>query len=558
MPPGVQLLLPVAVPAAAALLTWAAAAVSVPLGRYPAVVSAWLSVLALGGLWLPSRSALELHGPSLGPVAAFGLRLDAVAFVFGLAVALPAALLLTFQRRNGLTAAAAALALSAALLTVLADGVVLGALCLGTAATVLFVHLRTDSERGTEVYWPSVMAGWICVVWFGATLEVITKTSVYTAVPVTAMGSAGFLLLALAAAFVSGLLPWRPWTSEMWDRPRLSSGAVATAVLFPLGPLLLFRAYEIGGGRWPSVWINFALAAVGVATALGAAARAQAAPTRRALLGESVPALGGVALTALALGTPAGAVAGMAAVLAAALAAALLPLLPDDLGLAPAAALALAAGVPPSLTFVALLLAIQAAIEAGDAWAFLGIGLALAWLVAAAACARGLRLPATGRGAEPGGSPRGSLAVAAAVLAMGALAGVAVTYVLLPAVLDVMTLPVAAVGGGRMQVTTVAGAWAAVALGGPAAGLLFAVAVASRAWPARAFRAAPAGPAPAPLFSLGIGRWAERSWDRLTALRIPAEYRSLADPVALEAAMARGQPVLWAALVVVLAIAINR
>lgn len=557
MPSGAQLLLPAALPAAAALLTWTAGAAGLRLGRVPAAAAAWLTLALLAATWLPERSVLELHGRQLGSGSAFGLRLDALSFVFCLAVVMPAAMLLTFQRRGWRESGTAALTLSAGLLAVLADGVVLSALALGTATTLLFVQLRSDHERGTESYWPAAVAGSTCLVWFGATLEVITQTSVYTAVPVTGLGTAGFLLLAAAALLISGLLPWRPWTAEMWDRPRLPSGALAAAVLFPLGPLMLMRAYEVGGGRWPSLWLNFALAVVGAATALAAAVRAQSAPTRRAVVSESLPGLGGVALTAFALGTPAGAVAGMTAVLAAALVAAVLPLIPDEAGLGPAAALALAAGVPPSLTFVARLLTVEAAIEAGDAWAFLGIILALGWLVSAAACARALRLPPLGRGAEAGGSRRGALLGAAIALGAGVLAGVTVTYLLLPAVLEVMTLPVAAVAGGRLTVTTVAGTWSAVPLGAPAAVVFIALVVAARVWPApvdESSRPAATGP----LLDLPAPAWSGRAWDRLAQVRVPEQYRSLADPRALEAAMARGQPVLWAVLVLVLAVAINR
>lgn len=558
MPPGVQLLLPPGLALLAALVTWFAGAIGLRLARWPAALSAWLAGAVLLVLWVPARSVQELHGPALGMGASLGLRLDAVSFLFALAVLVPAALLLTFQHRGSREGGAAALTLAVVLMAVLADGIVLKALFTGTAATLLLVQLRSEHQRGTEAFWPAVIAGWLCLAWFGATLEVISQTSVYTAVPVTALGTPAFLLLAAAALLIGGLLPWRPWTSEMWDRPQLTSGALAVALLTPLGLALLVRAYELGGGRWPSLWANLALAVVGVATAAASSARSQQAETRRAHLAESVPGLGGVALVAFALGTPAGMVAALTSVLAAALMAALLPLMPDRAGRGPAAALALAAGVPPALTFVARLLTIQAAIEAGDAWAFLGIALALTWLVKAAASARALRLPPLGRGAEAGGSASGAVVAGAAVLVVGALAGVLTTYVTLPATAEVMTFPVAAVGGGTQLVATASGAWAAIALGAPVAVLLLAVAAASRLRPPPAEEAMRAQGATAPLFAVPWRGYPDRWVDWATGLRIPEEYRSLADPRTVEAAMARGQPVLWVVLLLVLAAAVNR
>ena len=558
MPAGVQLLLPPGLALVAALVTWFAGAVGLRLGRWPAALSAWLAGAVVVGLWVPARSVQELHGPALGMGASLGLRLDAVSFIFAVAVLVPAALLLTFQHRGWREGGAAALTLAAVLMAVLADGIVLKALFTGSAATVLLVQLRSEHQRGTEAFWPAVIAGWLCLAWFGATLEVISQTSVYTAVPVTALGTPAFLLLAASALLVGGLVPWRPWTSEMWDRPRLTSGALAVALLMPLGLALLVRAYELGGGHWPSIWANLALAVLGVAVAATSAARAQQADTRRAHQAETAPGLGGVALVAFALGTPAGMVAGLTCVLAGALVAGLLPLMPDRAGRGPAAALALAAGVPPALTFVARLLTIQAAIEAGDAWAFLGIALALSWLVKAAASARALRLPAMGRGAEAGGSPVGAAIAGAAVLLGGVFAGVLTTYVSLPATAEVMTFPVAAVAGGSQLVATASGAWASVALGGPAAVLLLGIAAAARFRPPPTDEGIRGQGAVAPLLAVPWRGYPERWIDWALGLRIPDEYRSLADPKTVEAAMARGQPVLWVVLLLVLAAAVNR
>ncbi len=557
MPAGYQLLIPAAAPAAAALVSWFAGAGGLRLGRWPAAAGAWLGLAALCAVWLPGRGVQEFHGPALGSGASLGLRLDAVSFAMALAVLIPTALLLTFQRRGWRATGAASLTLAAVLLAVLADSVVLMALFVGTAGTLMFIQLRTDHEVGAATYWASLMGGWLSLLWAGATLQVLSGTSVYAAVPVTALGPAAFLLLVAAALLISGLLPWRSWISEMWDRPRLPSGTLAVALLFPVGPCILLRAYALGGGRWPSMWLNLALAVLGVAGAVTAAFRAQQATTRRAHRAEVMPALGGVALTALALGTPVGEVAAVTAVLAAALLAALLPLLPEETSLAPAAGLALAAGVPPALTFVARLLVIQAAVEAGDAWAFLGIGLGVAWLVSAAAAARGLQLPGRARGAEPSQSVYGAGLAGVALLAGGALAGVIVSGISVPAVAEVMTIPGGSIGGGLSAVVTLSGWWPALALGAPVAVLMAAIFAAGLRWgqaPAPARTAA----ASTPYFEPPWRGYPGRLVDAALSLRIPEQYRSLADLAAVEAAMARGQPVLWAVLLLVLAVAVNR
>jgi hypothetical protein len=67
-----------------------------------------------------------------------------------------------------------------------------------------------------------------------------------------------------------------------------------------------------------------------------------------------------------------------------------------------------------------------------------------------------------------------------------------------------------------------------------------------------------AGEPPPPLLP---APWADRPARlrrRLVALRVPEQYRSLVNPRAIEAAMGRGQPLLWAVLLLALAVAVNR
>jgi len=253
VPPGLQLALPALVLGGAALVVWFAGAGGLRIGRPLVAAAAWLALASLCVVWFAGRGIVELFGPQLLPDARFTLRLDAVSFAFGVCVLLPAALLLTFQQRGWRESGAAALTTAAALLAILADGILTTSLFWGTAATLLLVQLRADHQRATEVYWPALVGGWLALVWAGVALDILSGTAVYTAVPVTAMTSAIFLLVAAAALLGSGLLPWRPWTSEMWDRPRLYVGSLAIAVLFPIGFYLLVRAYAAGGGRWPSL-----------------------------------------------------------------------------------------------------------------------------------------------------------------------------------------------------------------------------------------------------------------------------------------------------------------
>src|SRR5262249_52833399 len=152
------------------------------------------------------------------------------------------------------------------------------------------------------------------------------------AVPVTALGTPPLVLLALAALLGSGLLPWRTWASEVWTRRRLEAGTLAVALVVPLGFASLVRAYGMGGGQLPSPRVGLVLAGLGVAAALAAAIRAQAASSRRGVLAEAVPFAGGMVLLALGLGTPLGTVAALAGLAGLGAAAGLAPLAADQRG----------------------------------------------------------------------------------------------------------------------------------------------------------------------------------------------------------------------------------
>ena len=293
---------------------------------------------------------------------------------------------------------------------------------------------------------------------------------------------------------------------------------------------------------------------VGAAAALGAAARAQGARDRRSYLAEVIPGLAGLALVSLSLGTPLGVTAAVLTVGACCLLAAALPLLPLRGGGPLVFAVAVAAGAPPSLAFAARLLDVQAALEAGEVTAFFALGGALAWLWGLAAAARASLLP------EPDGAPQGSPYVAvgltAFILAAGAGAGLIATTIAMPAAAGVMTFPRSALTGGSLALVTASGAWPAVTLAGP---LLVAAAIvltAIRGVPV--LQTARPASTPRPYFEVPGGSLPGRAWRRLAALRLPAEYRSLFSPTALDRAVATGEPWLWIAATVVLVLVAGR
>jgi hypothetical protein len=538
---------------AGALLTWFAGAAGLRVGRVVAAASSWAALAALVGLWAPSRSPIEYQGIGLGPGLQFGQSLDAVGFALALALLLPGSLLLTFQHRGWEAAGAAALSLTFSLTAVLANSLVITALGLGTAASVMLVQVRSDGEVGIRSFWPFQVAGWLILLWAAATLQALTGTSAFAAVPVAAVREPIFVLMAAGALLSSAALPWRGWTSEFWDRPRLASGTLAIATLLPVSFLVLFRTYEIGGGRWPSPLLNVALAVAGAAAVIGAAFRAQAASVRRSVAGETVPGLCGFALVGLALATPLGLVAAVACVLAAGVVSALLPLVPEDRSATSLTASLLAAGLPPSIAFAARLLTVQAGIEAGTGPGFLVIGLALAWLIGLAAAARGARLAPGSAGSVRAGSLPGSLAGLALLLAGGAGFGLVTSALCIPAASELVPQPVNSVGGPPLAVLSASGGWAAAALGVPVVALALILMPVLRAGVLPAARGAVE-----PFFETDWTAAPRRWYERLARIRVPKDYESLFNPRALEAAMARGQPVLWAVLLLVLAIAVNR
>lgn len=558
--PASSLLVPPALLAAAVLLGWGLGAAEIRVGRWPAAAGAWLSLAAMLAIWFGSgRTILELNLPGSLSGAPLSLRLGPIAVTFGLCVLLAAALLLTFQERSWSEAALGALATCASLLATESGSVLLTALMVGTCASLVLLALLREQARATPGYWFALTAAGLLLLWAATVLDVTGGTSVYSAAPVTALRVPVFTLLAAAGLLCSGLLPIRTWVSEVWRRPRLQAGTLAVALVVPLGLLLLVRAYELGAGHWPASWLNPVLAAEGVAVALGAALRAQAARTRRGFLSEAVPLSAGMTLLSLSLGTPFSVSAATVGLVGSALLAGLLPVLPPTRRPIAVLGIAIAAGMPPAVIFAGRLLAIQAAIEVGGLLGFLGLAAAAAWLLGLAAAARALRLP--DREDWVGDRVGSQTALVIAVLGgvgVGALEALLAT----PMASEAIPATASSVSGGYLAVVTPAGGWPAVTLAGPllalAAAAVLLYRVLSRRWPGLTLVGGPSTQPPPPLLRLRSPAVAERLAAAVASVRLPAEYRSLFRPQAIEAAMAASRPWLWAATTAALVLAVTR
>jgi hypothetical protein len=550
--PPLALLAPIALPIAAAVVAAATSRWSESVARFVAAAGAWAALGAIAVLWLTVRSTQELSLGPLGFGVGLDLRLDGVAVVFGVIALVPAALLLTMQPRGWQESTVASLAIAAVVLALESGNMVLTSIGGCTAATLAVVQFDIEDVRAVRPSWASVVIPWIALAWAGVTLQVEAGTAAYAAVPVSALTTQIFLLIAIASLLGAGIVPWRGWAVRIWMRPSLRAASVTAATLLPLGLYLLVRAYEVGNGRYPQSWLNLVLATWGVLVALGAAVRAQAAPTRSEYMAETVPGLAGFALMSFAIGTAVGLFAGLVLLASAALLTAALPLLPDRRSPAALLVAAAAAGVPPGLAFGGRVLGLADAFETGNAFGVVAVAGAATWLVAAAAAARSVGLPAGRRRQATEG-----LTLVAAVLGVIVLAAgpaiAALASITSDVIAGVMSLPTGGLAPDLLSIITVSTRLPAVALFGPLL-LLAAVAVAlSKPGPATT-----AAQSKAPLFDVPGATLVVSLRDRLRVWTIPEQYRSLFDPVALESVAAGGRPVLWLASLVALAIAVSR
>jgi hypothetical protein len=549
--PSIALLAPVVIPLATAGAIALCGVAGWKIDRIVLGVGSWGAILVLIALWAPVRATQELSLGQLGFGAPLHLRLDGVGFAFALMVMVPSAVLLTLQPRAWQEGTVAALGLAAAVLAVEAGGVLLTALAGGAAATLAVVQLDVEDPRASRPPWGMLLAAWLALSWVGTILQVRGGTADYGAVPVSTLTVPVFMVLAAAALAASGLFPWRGWASQLWGRPALRAAGMSVATLYPLGFYLLVRAYDMGDGHYPQFWLQAVLAALGILVAFGAAARAQAATTRREYLGEVIPGLGGFALMGISLGTPLGLVAGLATLVVAAVLAACLPLLPDRAGTASLVAIAAAAGLPPGLAFGVRVIGLEATFEAGNLLGLLGIAGAATWIVSIIGAARAIGLPA-GRG-HPASetAPRVAMGLAAATVVAGPALGLVLAILAMPALNDVMPAGSGVPAAGVASVVTVSTVLPALALFTPVL-LLAVVAYIGAGPPLVRVQARPA------LFPLPATELFGRVREQLRAATIPDQYRSLVDLRALEAAATRGGPLLWLAALVALAFAVTR
>lgn len=576
------LFLPAAALAVSAALTWGADLAGVDVGRHIVAVAAWLALAVLAGLWLAGGRGLVEFAPAITTaVAPVRLRMDAVVVLFQVAVLVPAALLLTFQRRSSREAAIATLAAAAALVSLEGGSLLWTAIGLSVCISLVLIHLHQEEQRGSGQFWVVQTTAWLLLVWTAVLLDTAGGTSVYGAIPVTALRLPAFTVMTAAAVLCSGVLPWRSWVSEVWTRRRLEAGTLAVAVIVPIGFYLLVRGYGIGAGQWPASQANVTVAAIGAAAALGSAVRAQAAATRRGFLAEAVPLGSGLTLLALGLGTPLGLVAALTGVLALSIVAGLAPLLPADRGPLALLAIAVPVGAPPTLVFGSWLLTVQAALEAGALPAFLALAGAAAWLLGLAAATRAVRLPDTPGGAASRGSRIGSLVASTAAVGAGVALTLVISLLAIPGTAEVMPpAPVqgagaggvsqaAILGAGALGVSTASGGWSPALLAAPLVLLALAALAAAHMFRWRSARTssleAPLPPRvveleppPAPLFAPPLAPVSDRALGRLKTLGIPAQYRSLFRPALMERAVTQSRPWLWAAVAVVLTIAVTR
>jgi hypothetical protein len=549
--PSFVVVAPVAIPLIGATVVVAFGLAGINLGRPATAVAAWATVAALLAVWLPIHSSLELVLGQLGYGSAFDVRLDGVSFAFGLMVAVPAAVLLTFPPRPWPDSAIALLGLGASIAAIEAGGVVLTAIAGGTAATVAVVLLDTEDPDALRPSWGFLLSGWLALALVGVFLQLGGGTAVYTAVPVSLVTPPLFALLAISAVLVSCLLPWRAWPARLWSRHSLRASGIALTTLFPLGFYLLVRAYELGDGQYPSTAFNAVLSVLGIAVAVTAAARAQAAATRREFLSEVVPAFGGFALTSIALGSPLGLATGIVVLAAASALIAGLALLPDRAGIESLVTIAAAVGLPPSVTFAALVLGIEAAYETGDFVGFIGLAEAAAWALWVVAGARAIGLPG-GRGHPAAETfPLEGMLVALLVLVAGPALALLESGFAYPVAGVVMRSQASSLGGGLTAIVTTSSLLPVVTLFTPLLVIAVAVYFATNTKAIRT-QARPA------LFAIPRLEIREQMRAALSRATVPEDYRSIFNLRALELAAGRGNPIVWLAALVALGFAVAR
>lgn len=514
--PAWTLIVPLAILAAGALLSRLASG-RTPAARVVAAVAVWAAASTLLAVWVAIRAPVVTpqSGFDTGAGVRLVLRLDALTAALGLYLLVSVALLLTLVRIP--SPALALLATAASLLTISAGGLLLAALGWGLTLTLIRLMLSQAGAPPTPLSRLRNELAWLLILAAGADVAGRAATEQFGDIPVSAVGVATFAAVAAGAAMGSGLVPWQPWTAALWRRATPELGAIAAAVILPLGFDLLLRLYQAGGGHYPGNLANLALASLGVLVTLGAVLRAQAAATRTGVLSELLPASAGFALLGVGLGTPLGMACGIACLAEASLLTVLAPLLRGSGARSFPAGLLAAAALPPALGFAVRLLVLQAALEAGEVYGFLAVLASLAWIVQLGATARVMRM--AGDAGSFTTSRSGAWFLAGALGLGGALVAALLAYVAVPATGAIVHFDQTALTDLPSAAEMAAGRWPAFGLGFLAAAGVVAVTLGSRRW------ASPPTLAPEPLIRPLWRLAAERALATLDVLEMPAEYR---------------------------------
>lgn len=486
--------------------------------RFAPAAVAWAGAATLVVLWLPTRGALELNPVALGAGIPFALRLDAIAFACALAVLVGGAGLLTLRPAG---AWALLPALAAAVLAVVSADLLLTAAATGLALLFILQAIPEGDERplwrlGVAV----LLAGWA-----GVSLQVLGGTAGYGAAPASALNAGIAGLVLLAAVVLVGAFP----LTGAWP-------GVAWIVLPPIGFCLLLRVYTLGDGQLPHPALNIGLALAGVLAWGLAGWRAAAAATWREFAAASLPGLGGAGLAAAGSGVQLGGVAVVFALFAMAVLAVLCMELTQRRRADALIAVAVIAGLPPGLGFVARLLAVQSVLESEQSLALLIVPAALAWLLWLFAGVRAVSLAPAG-----GAAPRWLAPVfGAASAGLGLAAGLLAAGIAQPAAAAAAMRGGPHVTAGLAGLEPASGGWPALVLGGLlVAAMVAAVAAAGTRLPVFAEALPPLVP----------------SWrPRRPAFQLPR----LRGAAAAEAALTGRRPLLWIVLIAVLAIVVTR
>ena len=547
--PAALILLPPVLLVVGGLLTWAMPPLGIP-PRLPAAAATWAALGALIVTWLavgrlPTTVGVVLRAVTLPPL----LELDATSFAVGLILLAGVGVLVTFRRGGTAISGLGTLATASAVLAVEAGSLALLAVGVGAASLLLIAAHREEGGRLLGGLWASLMLATLGLLGAAATVLALAGTTVYSAIPVTSFGTVPFLLVTLAGACLTGLLPWPTWVSRCVHRSRGGASAMTATLLTPLGLFLLLEVTQLGAGTWPSGALRAFVVAWSALSLVAAGTRAQAAGSRREALREVALMQVAVAAIALSLGSQLGIAAGIVGIAAATLAQLISLLLPSGGRLGVLGGI-LGAAVPPGLGFCSLALTAAASLESAGAAQLLVLVLGGALVFGMAGTARASRLPALLDGSTPGG-----LAVVLLSLAGGALIGPLALAVALPAAAAAIpnqnAPPPLTISSG--DVASAAGGWAALALGAFAVACAVLLPLATRRVSTERVPnqvPQPFLPLPAPTPADGL-RWVAA---RL-GLRPPGWDRALQR---MQIASERGPVWLWAAIAFVLAIVVTR